>query len=251
MYQRTPETYWCYQSKESEFMKPLTDEYIIDKHIRGEDMSGEEERYFQERMQDKSFAESVAEMKLIYQAGKAHDREEMKKTLIQAEDEINRTDWWKKLAFIIVTILILSGVYYFSKSHGNNQQKIFASYCEPYPNVIDPLTKGNVEEGNIYHLYERGKYDQVIDTLVKKADKTDDELFYLAQSYIAKDNFREASLAMNEINSDKYRFDVAWYQALLCLRLDQNCSLLFEEITNDSPYRKKAEEIWVILHDSQ
>lgn len=228
-------------------------EIIIDKFLRGE-LTKEEQELFDNYMLEEDFVVQLDRYQEMIVGLKDADVHDMKQVLKGIEKNIgnNKTNtlkgiksngqkriklmrWFNKIAAVLVFLLLIVGVNYLQDTSPSLEQ-IYENYYDPYPNIVDPITKGdNSNIASIYQLYEMMKYDNVINRLEVKNNLSSHEQFYLASSYLATEQFELASKRYDMItDTDDFHQAAQWYQALICLKQNQeNCKLLFIHITSD------------------
>jgi len=154
-----------------------------------------------------------------------------------------------RIAAIIVLLISVAAVIYFTTQTKADHQKLFAEYFKPYPNVI--TTKGLNEEllsaGMFY--YDMEKYDSAIIFYTKMLEnnpQNKEVLFYKGICFLAMNKPDEAIESLNKVVSDEmapYRNSGYWYLALAYLKAGNNqrskeiLSVIAEE---ESSHSKKA-----------
>jgi len=227
---------------------------LIDKYIR-EELNPEEKVQFDKMKDDPNFNSKLRERQQLYEAIKINDAKSMKKVLKNIEKNITKkkrdvvhfSNWIKRIAAILILSVLLIGTYYFSNLSGSKLQ-VFNEYYSAYPNVIDPITKGNNSKPSLYQIYEMKEYQKVISILlIKKTKLTNTEHFYLASSYLGlKQTSKAKSIFKNLIKDEQFAQPSQWYLALICLiENNQGCKEHFSLIANNKShsYYEKAKKI--------
>ncbi len=197
------------------------DSDLIDKYLQ-QKLSKEEVEFFQQRMTDDVFAEEVALREQIKAGLTVEARSELRRQMnvwdaSESQKVVPLSGHYRWA--IAATILVLLGlVFYLFRTTGNDAEALFLSYYKQYPNLVDPIVKGEESaEYSISQLYELGRYEAVIDHVELDSLR----LFYLALAQLEMGDF-EASIDLLKDLSDKndYRFHDAaeWYLALAYLR---------------------------------
>lgn len=150
------------------------------------------------------------------------------------------------IGFIALNIVAFFGIQNFSKGEVH-QDRVFAQYYERYPNILDPIVKGEAGPLTVSQHYELKSYDDVIAYLSPKDSLIEDEKFYLACSYLEKGDLSNASIYYQQLlNSEKYKHPSIWYLALICIKEKKSkCKKEVANVLLDplNPYYKKAEEL--------
>lgn len=219
-------------------------ETIVDKYIRGEDLSSTENAVFQAAMKDVEFSNEVSTLRAIQEAAGVKDRAKMKDLLVTQEKSYQRQSKLKKYLLLIVAVILALFLFFMLKPSPEVPEMLYATYYQPYPNVIDPLTKGD-NDLNGFQLYEQKKYHEAIAYFNKKEVLNEEDHLYLGFSYLSIDDLKSAQNYWQKIQSEKYNDVIQWYTALICLKeASSSCKSLFQAIANsDSVYKNQAVQI--------
>lgn len=100
-------------------------------------------------------------------------------------------------------------------------QELFDKYFEPYPNVIMPTMRGEVDEDTTlmargYKAYDREEYKEAIDYFEKLKVKNAGIYLYLSNCYLAIGEADKAISLLENVIADYDEFDAQaeWYLAL-------------------------------------
>lgn len=222
------------------------DAFLLDR------LSHDERVYFDSRLSDKVFVSYLEEQTLIREVLEDKGREEMKRKLqlIEATCVSNVTPedrrtivapFYKRrsvlaIAASILLMLLVIGV--FKISNENNSEDLFAANYTPYPNLVDPITKGLSETPTGFQFYEQKNYLQAIEIL-SALEYSEDQEWYLALSYIGVKDYNSGLSILKKILNDKahsYYNPSQWYRALLYLREAEvdKCKVLLKQIENSN-----------------
>jgi len=229
------------------------DDILIDAYLRGILLS-EDEILLEQRLKDANFKKKFDEAILLVQVLKEEDAKKMKarlNILEKEESDITRSNInisYLKLIISILGILAIAAILYFSlKPKSFDNQQIYAAFYEPYPNIIDPIVKGDSDSLTIYQYYELKNYDRVIQNLSSQSTLNLDEQFYLASSYLEINNDLKTSELLEVLKkSEKYADPSQWYLALICIKQEKStCKAMVEAISSDGTniYNRKAAEL--------
>lgn len=218
----------------------ISENTLIDKYLRGE-LSQEEQIAFDKKMLDVEFINQINKYKILYESLKEQDKSNLKSFLQEVESEIiEQTP--KKIRYIkiisgiaaIFLIFITSFFIYNNINQELETKDLYALYYKPYPNITDPITKGQ-NSYSVFQKYENGDYQSVIKYFQNKNELNEEERFYLASSFLGFNKYEEAKKQFEQIIDDnKFGQASQWYLALICLvDQSQDCSHLFEKISNN------------------
>lgn len=187
---------------------------------------------------------------------KSHEKDILKVKLQQHEQarEVTKESGWKTwlVAASILILIGVSGISYFNFS-SPDYDKLYAKNYEAYPNTEFNITRGENNpslEYNAFMAYESGDYKQAIPLFSELRETNSSEYldFYLAQSYLANDNYEEALSLFEEIiqNQDAFAGESHWFAALAALRLNKKTTVqkYLSYLVANSGYRSgQAEEL--------
>ncbi len=130
----------------------------------------------------------------------------------------------KIIGFAIVCCLVI-GAFYFLNNNNNNSLNIYNTYFEVYPNVLEPVIRGNeTKTSNGFISYENARYleaEKYFKDLLKT--KTDYNIeFYYAMSLLNQNKTIAAQGILNSLKSKNHDFipEVYWYSALISIKND-------------------------------
>lgn len=228
------------------------DDILIDAYLRG-NLTSEDKLLLEQKLKEKDFKQKYNEATLLLEVLKEEDAKKLKsrmQSIEKAEFGTNKSQGifnTMKLG-ILALIIIFSGLIYFLIfTSSDNSEEIYATFYEPYPNVIDPIVKGSSNVPSIYQFYELKDYSKVINDLTSRSSLDIDEQFYLASSYLGENDYTKASTQFEALkNSAKYADPSQWYLALICINQNQSsCEEMIYSIASDKSnmYSGKAKEL--------
>ena len=152
--------------------------------------------------------------------------------------------------FVAASIALLLGLSYFflpdQKTASTNE--LFASYFEPYRNVIAPIVRSNDlqdEKALAFMAYEKGEYETAI-TLFSKLYNTTKEpyyLFYKANALLKLERAQEAvPLLLEHLKTkDTLTEKTNWYLALAYLKIQdkQKAKEVLKKVIANKTYKNK------------
>lgn len=211
---------------------------LIQKYAHGR-LSEIEQQTFDELLKsDPEFEKAVAEYDNVQAAIASHERVVLKKQLQQLEatqETRNTTEKpsrnYKRLAVAIVLILFFGLVSNYFIQLGNSNETLYATYFEPYPNALKPVTRNATSENPLHdalYAYESQEYEKAItefDEVLKtnSAQKTE-ILFYKAMSLLNLGKEQEAIVILRTIKHSTTKFtpQIYWYGALIHIKFDED-----------------------------
>lgn len=236
----------------------IIDAFLLDR------LSTEDRLYFDKRMSDSTFSEYLQEQKQLKEVVEKKGRIKLKRTLqsIEAAYENESAVGESKSADVIpfyknrrlwgvaASLVLLVSIFgLFKMSEELNIDELYAASYSPYPNLIDPITKGEATVYSPYQVYESGDYKGAIIALLG-ASESDDRNWYLAQSYMALGEDQEAEALLKSIiesTTSQYRQPAQWYTALMLLRQEDvsDAKTILDAIVKaaDHPYAARAADL--------
>lgn len=174
---------------------------------------------------DTEFANEVAFQKQLKNAITIEERHKLKETLRGYEAQKNdRIKWWYAAASILVLITVSFWLY----NQNPSTEKLYATYFESYPNVIEPIVRnGNNQLMNTktkaFIAYESKDYSNAAKFFDVVIDETNAEYaqFYKAISLMNIDQYHDAADILKTSDwSETYKSKALWYLALSELKLN-------------------------------
>ncbi|MBD1261578.1 hypothetical protein HZY62_13320 [Maribacter polysiphoniae] len=161
------------------------------------------------------------------------------------EKPITRRSYVKWLA--AASVLLFVGLTYFlTMDQKVSTDDLFASYFEPYRNVVQPLQRGDGyqdEKTLAFLAYERGEYDTAISLFSNLYSTTKEPyyLFYKANALLKLKKANEAvPLLLEHLKTnDTLTEKTTWYLALAYLKMNDrpNARKTLEKVIADGKYK--------------
>lgn len=206
-------------------------ESIVDKHLRGLPLTQDEERVFQEAIADEHFKSELDEMIAVQSVAGKSDRIKMKNLLIDQEKSYARRPYLKWIFILGILIAMIGSLYLIIRPSKDRSAVLYAQYYKPYPNIVDPITKGN-NSLSPYQLYEQGQYQQAIDKFNDNDTLSTDDMLYLGFAYLANGDTEKAANSWSALKDGRYAEVVEWYRGLICLKTKTtDCKSIFRSIS--------------------
>lgn len=208
--------------------------------------------------EDESFRDLDNDFKVLLAGIREVSRKNIKHELEQIEaKQATRVVPFRTWAVGIAASVVLVVVAYWLWPRPTEGEKLFAQYFEPYPNVIMPTVRGDLEPdttlmAKAYRAYDREDYQSAISLFEQLKAKDEGTLLYLGNSYLAIGQTQQAVALFLKLKSDYHVFDeqAEWYLVLCYLQLNENGrakKAVDELIGRDSPYDEKAKQLLKIL----
>ncbi|EDP94946.1 hypothetical protein U8527_15425 [Kordia algicida OT-1] len=216
----------------------MENEELIQKYIQGTLDEVEQKQFDTLLKSNPEFANAVAEFKNVHAAISSHEKDQLKSHLqtfeatqeaSEATEKPSRS--YKRLAIAIVLLLFFGLLGNYIIQQANTNEILYATYFEPYPNALQPVTRGP-SDGMLLteatRAYEAKNYEEAIktfDLIQAGLDNPDVEIsFYKAMSLLNLGKEKEALDILREIKHQKTRFtpQIYWYGALIHVKFDEN-----------------------------
>jgi len=246
----------------------MTNETLIQKQLQGQ-LSNEQMNQFNTLMEtDNAFAKAYEEQHSLKKAIAANERNTLKKQLQSLEQgdqtsTSSKNPLTKWLAIAAVIAIALIGSTYFFQDLGNASKsgtELYATYYEAYPNVLQPVTRGNTPEDELseaFLAYENGAYEDAATSFKIALDQKEDQdvRFYYAMSLLNSGDTQSALPILDTIAQSDSRFSPQsyWYIALSQLQSENKESAkdnLLQLDALDSGFKtQKIEDLLEQLED--
>lgn len=232
-----------------------SEEYMRD-YLLGRLSPEETSQLEKELKQDSELAEALELQRDIMQGIRAGFDDELRQKLLkldrQIEGESNvrslgqRALWrWASAAAVLLGTL---GVYLYM-NQTSMEERIFLTYFEDFPNIIEPVQRDRESESTAFSAYQNRNYQEAFEAFSDKEKTTPEALyatFYKGICALHLEDWKVAIDAFERVRSTSdNRFEEAatWYAGLAYLRSgDQKTATLILEALADSPgnFQKEA-----------
>lgn len=227
---------------------------LFDNYVNEKFTIEEREDFESKLSQNSDFKSEFEQYQLLLKGIQFSGQNDIKKRLQKHESQLksssSRSSFMYKIAASIVLITTVT-ILLLNKSYPN-YESIYSEYYQPYPNIIDPIDRSTNQASNalsIYQKYDLNRFTEVIATIESKQEISSDTVkFYLAQSYLAVGNFRDALNTLNEVSEPSSIFvePSQWYTALVLVKLErkEEAQKILEKIIGDNgSYSAKATKL--------
>lgn len=195
---------------------------------------------------DETFAAAVAFEEKTKIAITLENREILKIKLQNLEKKPrNKTS--KTWLYIAASTILLLGVSLFFMNQTPSNEKLFASYFEPYPNTVAPIVRSSAQKDlkqDAFVAYEHGEYQRAAQLFHGLTKITNEEYapFYNAISLMMLDDIEAASTIFETTQwSQNYQGKANWYLSLCHIkqRKIENAKALLQEVVHDHSYNSE------------
>ncbi|WP_157208281.1 tetratricopeptide repeat protein [Mariniflexile maritimum] len=226
-------------------------EDLIEKYIQNK-LSPEETLLVDDLLQnDPNFKRELTFHTNLKQVLKKEDDANFRHLISKLEREAKHKNTLPKRRYATwlaaASIALLVGLsYFFSMNQKASTSELFASYFEPYRNVIQPLERGNGnqdEKSLAFYAYEKGDYEKAIQlfTNLFTATKEPYYLFYKANALLKLEKANEAvPLLLEHLKTkDTLTEKSTWYLALAYLKLNDaaNAKMTLKKVISEGNYK--------------
>lgn len=217
---------------------------LINHYFEG-NLTAQERVLFDQLMDtDQAFADSVAYEKKVKAAITLENRKSLKAKFVSIESRKSSKPFNKQWLYIAASIVVLLGISMFFINQTPSNDKLFATYFEPYPNTVSPIVRNPTQKTTKYDAfsaYESGDYHKASQLFGELGQSTFEEYvpFYQSMAFLMTDNVTDAYGILTKTKwSPDYREKANWYLALCYIK--QNNSIkaikLLESIVSEKTY---------------
>ncbi|MBC8754059.1 hypothetical protein H2O64_05215 [Kordia sp. YSTF-M3] len=222
-------------------------DYIL-KYFDGT-LSKEELQAFNTLLADDSdFKEEFEFQKELQDTLVLNDREQLKKEIQNWDTTKNKPRFKPWMAAASLLILLGISWLFFSKTQLNSTEDLYASYFEPYRNIVQPIVRGEYKDdikSKAFKAYEAKDYENAIlyfNTILNEERNTT-ILFYKANTLLQLNKTSEAIkiLETNVKNTDTLQDRNLWYLSLAYLK-DNNIDAskkTLKQLLSQSKFKSK------------
>lgn len=234
----------------------MDNNYLIEKYIQN-CLSSQEELEFNTLLKtDANFKKEVDFQDNLKKVVKHEDDINFRNFITDLEDNVKESTSKRPFLkwFAAASITILFGLsYLLIPKQEVSTNALFASYFEPYRNVVAPIVRGENQQDEktlAFIAYEKGEYKIAIVLFSKLYESTKEPyyLFYKANALLKLERAKEAiPLLLNHLKTkDTLTEKTKWYLALAYLKTKEKKKakeLLKRVITTNSYHNKEAKEL--------
>ncbi|BCY28953.1 tetratricopeptide repeat protein [Flavobacterium okayamense] len=200
---------------------------LIEKYFEN-NLTPEEQLLFDEKLnQDAEFKAEFEFHLELKNAIKLAERQKIKKEIQKFEIEAKTPVFYLKSYFKYAAIFLVMFSLWFVMFNNTNNNELYNSYFDPYPNTVISNTRSDVNEKTIieeaFIAYDLGEYNKANDLFENalKVTKTDYILFYKAICLMELNKHKDAIKLFESTNlSNEYLEKSLWFEALCYLKLN-------------------------------
>lgn len=231
---------------------------IVDRYLEGT-LSEQERTAFEERLlQDEELRQQVAEMKVIHAGIIQASRKLALQNLKDLESTLpivseNGLSLWYNTWLQAAAVLLIGLVTYALWPDAVDEQALFATHFEVYPNIIMPTVRGEMPNDSTlktmaFRAYDQKQYEEATDLFNSIEQKDESILFYLGNCYLANNQAEKALPLFEKVLNEYEVFDeqAAWYIAVSYLKREEReraRQALEKVVTRNGAYKEKAQTI--------
>ena len=223
-----------------------SEEYMRD-YLLGKLSQEESTRLEEEIESDPELAESLELQRDIMIGIRAGFDDELRKKLLQVEEQEagtrksltgRRILWqWASAAAVVLGTL---GVYFYM-NQTTAEERIFLTYFEDFPNIIQPVQRDQPGQSEAFVAYQNQNYAEAYKAFAEEEISTPQSTypsFYKGICAMHLENWTQAIEAFEKVRSDgdpRFEEAAAWYVALAYLRTsDRERGILILETIADT-----------------
>ncbi|WP_074409693.1 tetratricopeptide repeat protein [Aquimarina megaterium] len=206
-------------------MKPQD---LISKHIQGT-LTIEEQQEFDTLLSvDQNFRDEVLFHTNLKKVVEHKDDDDFRHLLSDLEYNVkkkNKLKWWSIAASILV---LLGTIYFWDTKKPVSNEELFATYFEPYRNILQPVVRGNDHKNKIsvaFNAYENGNFKKALDAFntVLETEENDTLQFYKANALLKLNEAEKAIVILEERDKIENSFSEKnhWYLTMAYLKVGQ------------------------------
>lgn len=234
----------------------MNNNYLIEKYIQNS-LSSDEKLAFDELLKnDIDFKKEVDFHSNLKMVVKHEDNSNFKSFISDLESnttqKVTRKPFYKWFAAASI-IFVLGFSYFFFPKQEVSTNTLFASYFEPYRNVVAPIVRGDNQQDEktlAFIAYEKGEYKTAVILFSKLYLSTKEPyyLFYKANALLKLEKAKEAiPLLLDHLKTkDTLTQKTNWYLALAYLKIKDKMKakeLLKKVIATNAYHNKEAKEL--------
>jgi tetratricopeptide (TPR) repeat protein len=231
------------------------EKYLMDK------LTGSERKTFEKKMKDDpSLQDRVDHYRSLLEGIELGFNRELK-SLLQ-EEEIRIRDLKSKeksktrrlyyTLGIAASITLLIIMVFTTKDQLPDNETLFITYYQPYPNIESPVSRSENNKENPYAFYENENYSEALDLFAQLNDKNPSDpapVFYSGICNLELNNTERAISFFKSIqkyNDNKYTRPANWYLALSYVKNNnkRDALAILEMLADgDDIYSNKSQEL--------
>ena len=214
-------------------------EDILNKYFENQLSESEKGEFELLLSQDPILAEEFEFRKSVKEAIFSDERAKIKNQLKQFESEaiapvkrLKVTQWMSVAAAIV--LLFGASLWYFGKI--NSTEKLFAEYYQRFPNIEQPLVRGesSTKTGEAFIAYENQDFRKALDIFSTQQD--DVSVFYAGVCALELSSFDSALKYFSSLEDREFSLKLyaKWYKALTLLKLNKKeaAKAVLQELEN-------------------
>ncbi len=228
-------------------------EEIVDKIIRGESLNESESKWWEENQNNLEVQQVLEFHQNLQDPLRIEHRKLLKNQLQELEQQSGASSQSVSQGKIFRTLTIAASfaiiavvaIFLWQKSDDQALNNI-----EPFPNIINPVKKGNVEINTLLDSammsYENQSYDEALTQFGQIEEKNDTISFYEANALLQLSRPDAALSILRDLSKRDHRFsrESSWFESLALWQLNRRDEakriLQSIAISEGHPYREEA-----------
>ena len=229
----------------------MDNESLIDSYFEGT-LTPQEKLLFDQKMKtNESFSEAFNFEKKTKAAITLESRRKLKEKLQKLEGKAKGKSSMSWI-YIAASVVVLLGISLFFINQTPSNDKLYATYFEPFPNTESPIVRGSTQKdikNDAFAAYEQGNYKSAVQFFHNLTETTQEEYvpFYNAISLMMLDDIEAAATIFEKIQwSSDYQGKVNWYLSLCHIKQhkpEKAKALLRDVVENQSYNHEKAKKL--------
>lgn len=228
----------------------------IESYLLGKMPKEELELFEKDLVKDKDLQMETERMRKILRGIELGFNRELKSKLQKEEGSISsRSRAVKTLIYIsgiAAGIALLGLIYYFAPWQSSDPTRIAASFYEPYPNIVQPLSRSEEAVNPAFSFYESGQYAEALDGFEKilSSDPFNDAaLFYGGIASLEMKRPEKAVVYLGKLiekQENTFIRPAIWYASIAYLYLGdkENARVYLEMLQGEiDKYARNSEKI--------
>ncbi len=234
----------------------MDNNYLIEKHLQNK-LSSDEKLVFENLLKkDANFKKEVVFHSNLKKAIKQEDATNFRNFISNLEENVDIKNSKKPFFkwFAAASVVILLGLsYLLIPKQAVSTNVLFATYFEPYRNVVTPIVRGTNDQDEktlAFIAYEKGEYKTAVFLFSKLYTETKEPyyLFYKANALLKLERAKEAiPLLLHHLKTkDTLTAKTNWYLALAYLKTKEKQKAktrLKKVISTNAYHHKEAKEL--------
>lgn len=228
----------------------------LQKYLQGS-LTAEQQEEFQQRLaSDPELAAETAFALELQEALAQKEYEKAKSELAVIHQKSKRTKIWQwAIAASLTILLVVSSFGWFEANEAATSDLLFATYFEPYRNVVAPEVRGDQNESDIanaFAAYDTEDFETALYHFERLEQPSPITRLYQANSLMMLDRAQDALMLLETDRNveDTFTRERWWFLSLSYLKLDQRettADALKQMLKTEGSFKQAEAEALVTL----